>query len=62
MLHGSKLTLDAMRSVGNEKCPHCRAILSPAEYLRLDSERLRCVKCGRDFIPPRKGGPPMRTN
>src|SRR2546423_8623195 len=38
--------------------PTAIAILSPAEYLRIDSERLRCVKCGRDFIPSSKGGPP----
>jgi hypothetical protein len=62
MPHRSKLTLDAIRSVTSEKCPHCRAILSPGEYLRLDSERLRCVKCGRDFIPSKKSGRPMRTN
>jgi DNA-directed RNA polymerase subunit RPC12/RpoP len=59
----SEKSSDAIRSVGNVECPHCRVILSPAEYLRLDSERLRCVRCGKDFIPPRKGdGPPMRTS
>lgn len=58
----SKLTLEAIRSVGNEECPNCRAILTRAEYLRLDSERLRCVKCWKDFIPARKDAPPMRTN
>ena len=59
----SKLSLDAMRSIGNEECPDCHAILRSAEYLRLDSERLRCVKCGKDFIPAKKGdGPLMRTS
>jgi ribosomal protein S27AE len=58
----SKLTLEAMRTVGNEDCPHCNAILSPSEYLRVDSERLRCGKCGKDFIPKAKNGPTMRTS
>jgi ribosomal protein S27AE len=59
----SKLNLEAIRSAGNVGCPHCNVILSPAEYLRLDSERLRCGKCGKDFIPPRKdGGTPMQTS
>jgi hypothetical protein len=53
----SKLSLEALRSVGNEECPHCHAILSPAEYLRLDSERLRRVKCGKDFIPTKERRP-----
>jgi uncharacterized OB-fold protein len=30
--------------------------------VRLDSERLQCGKCGRDFIPPTKDGPTMRTS
>jgi ribosomal protein S27AE len=55
----SKLTRDAIRSVGNVECPQCRTILSPAEYLRVDYERLRCGKCGNDFIPPRKGDGPL---
>ena len=58
----SKLTFEALRSVGNETCPHCNAILSPTEYLRIDYEQLRCGKCGKDFIPSAKDGPPMRTS
>jgi uncharacterized paraquat-inducible protein A len=58
----SKLSLEAIRSVGNETCPNCDAILSPAEYLRVDSERLRCVRCENDFIPQRKDGLSMRTS
>jgi hypothetical protein len=49
----SKYNLEAMRTVGNEECPRCNAILSPSEYLRLDYERLRC---GKDFIPPVQNG------
>jgi DNA-directed RNA polymerase subunit RPC12/RpoP len=58
----SKLNLEAIRSVGNVDCPHCNAILSPSEYLRLDNERLRCVRCGKDFVPQAKDGPTTRTS
>jgi DNA-directed RNA polymerase subunit RPC12/RpoP len=58
----SKLDLEAMRASLNVDCPHCHAALSPAEYMRLDSERLRCTKCGKDFEPPQRSGTPMRTN
>ena len=46
MARRSKYNLEAMCSVGNEECPHCNAILSPSEYLRLDYERLQYGKCG----------------
>jgi uncharacterized protein (DUF983 family) len=59
----NKYNLEAISSAGNVECPHCNAILSPAEYLRVDDKQLRCGKCEKDFIPPRKGdGPPMRTS
>jgi ribosomal protein S27AE len=51
-----KYNLESIRSASNIECPHCNAILSPAEYLRLDGERLRCGKCDKDFIPERKAG------
>jgi ribosomal protein S27AE len=57
-----KLSLDVIRSVGNVECPICNAILTPAQYLRLDSERLECGKCGADFTPQKKDGQPMRTS
>jgi hypothetical protein len=47
----SKRDIESLRSVGNETCPHCDATLSPAEYLRVDSERLRCARCGKGFHP-----------
>jgi DNA-directed RNA polymerase subunit RPC12/RpoP len=58
----SKYNLEAIRAAGNVECPYCNAILSPSEYLRLDYKQLRCTKCGKDFIPQAKDGPPMRTN
>ena len=58
----SKLNLEAIRSVVKVECPHFHPILSPAEYLRVDYEHLRCGKCGKDFIPAAKDGTPMRTS
>ena len=62
MPHRSKLSLEALRSAGNLPFAHCNEILSPAEYLRLDEKQLRCGNCGKDFVSPRKDGPPMRTS
>ena len=53
----SKYNLDAIRAASNLDCPHCHADLNAAEYLRVDSERVRCVKCGADFVPETKSGP-----
>lgn len=58
----SKYNLEAIRAAGNVECPQCNATLSPADYLRLDGERLRCGKCGKDFAPKPKDGPTMRTS
>ena len=46
----------------NVECPHCHAVLTPAEHIRVDSERVRCGTCGKDFIPATKDGPPIRTS
>src|SRR5438270_13430558 len=53
----SKYNLEAIRALSNVECPHCNVILSPADYLRLDSERLRCVKCGKDLYPAEERRP-----
>jgi DNA-directed RNA polymerase subunit RPC12/RpoP len=55
-----KLDPEAIRAALNIECPHCHASLAPAEFMRLDFERLRCLKCKQDFIPPAK--PTMRTS
>jgi hypothetical protein len=55
--------LEALLVVSNVDCPHCRAVLGPAEYMRLDGKgTLRCLKCGKDFEYQGKGGTPMRTS
>lgn len=33
----------------NTACPSCGASISPAEIVRVDSERMRCPKCGHIF-------------
>jgi predicted Zn finger-like uncharacterized protein len=58
----SMYDFEAMRASMNIECPHCHAVLTPAEHIPVDSERVRCAKCGKDFIPPTKDGPPMRTS
>jgi hypothetical protein len=40
----------------NIECPHCHVMLRPAEYMRLDSERLCCLKCRQEFVYEGKGG------
>jgi len=58
----SKYNFETIRSAANVECLHCNGIVSPSEYLRFDNERLRCGKCGKDFIPPSKDGATMRTS
>jgi len=45
------LSLEAIRQALNTECPHCHAILGPAEWQRIDGERLRCLKCQKEFVP-----------
>jgi predicted RNA-binding Zn-ribbon protein involved in translation (DUF1610 family) len=33
----------------NTICPFCGVSISPAEIVRVDSERMRCPKCGHVF-------------
>ena len=33
----------------NSVCPKCECSISPAEIVRIDSERMRCPKCGHTF-------------
>jgi len=53
-----KLDLEAIRASLNIECPRCHATLRPAEYMRIDSERLRCLKCKQDFVYQAKGDGP----
>jgi predicted Zn finger-like uncharacterized protein len=33
----------------NAVCPSCSYSISPAEIVRIDSEKMRCPKCGHVF-------------
>ena len=57
-----KLDLEFLLAASNIECPHCRAILTPADFLRLDSVRLRCKWCEGEFLAPQKSGSSMQTN
>jgi predicted RNA-binding Zn-ribbon protein involved in translation (DUF1610 family) len=36
-------------------CTACQYPIPPAEIVHVDSDHLRCPKCGAQFIPIRKG-------
>lgn len=46
-----KKVLESLTTV----CPSCEASISPAEIVRVDSERMRCPKCRSVFAA--KSGP-----
>jgi hypothetical protein len=50
MARRRSLSLEAIRESLNTQCPHCNAILGPADRQRIDGERLRCRKCQKDFV------------
>jgi len=54
------LSLEAIQQSLNTECPHCHAVLSPADWHRIDGTLLRYEKCGKEFVPK---GPenPIRT-
>ena len=35
----------------NTVCPKCGNSISPAQIMRIDSERMRCPECGAVFAP-----------
>jgi len=47
-----RLSPEAIQQSLNIECPHCHAILGPADRQRVDdNDRVRCVWCGQDFVP-----------
>jgi predicted RNA-binding Zn-ribbon protein involved in translation (DUF1610 family) len=46
-----KINLKAVRASLNTVCTECGYSVSPAEILRIDSERMKCPKCGAVFTP-----------
>jgi len=45
----SKINLAKVLAALNTVCPSCGFSISPAEIVRVDSERMRCPKCGHVF-------------
>jgi len=51
---------ETIRASLNIECPHCHAILGPADRQSIDGKRVGCAWCGGEFVP--KGAEkPMRT-
>jgi predicted RNA-binding Zn-ribbon protein involved in translation (DUF1610 family) len=46
-----------LRESLNVACTECRAIIPPAQQLRVDGDHLRCPECGAEFVPPSQGHP-----
>jgi uncharacterized Zn finger protein len=45
----AKINRTKVLAAMNTICPSCEHSISPAEILRVDSERMRCPKCGLVF-------------
>jgi predicted Zn finger-like uncharacterized protein len=45
----NKINLAKVLAALNSVCPSCGASIPPAEVVRIDSERMRCPKCGHVF-------------
>jgi hypothetical protein len=37
------------------KCTICEYAIPPIEIVRTGTDLVRCPKCGKDFVPQRKG-------
>jgi len=56
-----RLSFEAIRESLNIECPDCHAMLDPADRERIDGKRVRCARCGGEFVP--KGAEkPIRAN
>jgi hypothetical protein len=49
-----KINLEKIRASLTITCPHCKAILTPADWQRVDSEQVKCNWCGGLFIPQKE--------
>ena len=48
-VHKNKIDLQKVLAAMNTICPSCGVCISPAEIVRIDSKRMRCLKCGHIF-------------
>jgi len=51
MARKRSLSVEAIQQSLNIECPHCHAILDPADLQRIDGKRVRCAWCGGEFVP-----------
>jgi ribosomal protein S27AE len=49
MPHKQKIDLEKVLVSLNTVCPKCGYSISPAQIMRIDSERMRCPECGAVF-------------
>jgi predicted RNA-binding Zn-ribbon protein involved in translation (DUF1610 family) len=49
-----KVNLDKVRASLNTICMECGYSIPPSEVQTLDSQRLKCPKCGKDFVPAKR--------
>ncbi len=50
----SKMDLAKLHASMDTTCPHCGFTISPAELVRIDSERVRCPSCRKDLVRKKK--------
>jgi predicted RNA-binding Zn-ribbon protein involved in translation (DUF1610 family) len=50
-----RVNLEEIRASLNTRCVLCGYEIPPSKILHVDMEQLRCPKCGKDFVPERKG-------
>jgi hypothetical protein len=48
-----KINLEKIAAALTAVCPHCQAILTPADWQRVDGERVKCKWCSGLFVPAR---------
>ena len=50
-MHKNKINLAKVLAALNTVCPSYGYSIAPAEVVRVDTERMRCPKCGSLFAP-----------
>jgi predicted RNA-binding Zn-ribbon protein involved in translation (DUF1610 family) len=46
-----KINLEKVRASLNTLCPKCGYSIPPEKLYRIDSDQIKCPKCGERFIP-----------
>ncbi len=48
-MHKNRINHAKVKAALDTACPSCGSVISPAEILLVDSENMRCPKCGNIF-------------